>query len=152
MKTVVKIGLAAGALYVAYKVALKNFTVNVKDIAFKGIDLNKGIAQILINLSVKNPLPFGVTIKDVQGDIYAQGVKVGYVNTEYNYLMAGESVHILPLYINLSSAGVGEALWKNIQTGNINTLKINFSGKIRITKINIGIPLDLSFDYKELVG
>lgn len=152
MRDLAKIGLAVGALYFAYRTAARGLVVGLDKALFKGIDLNRGIAQLQLNVSVRNPLPFGVKLRDVQGEIYSGGVQIGYVNTQFDYLVSGESVHVLPVIVNLTAQGVGEALWNNIQTGNVNNLQIAFDGKLHVTNFNVGIPLDLSFNWSDLVG
>ena len=152
MKSWAKIGLGLGAIYLGVKVAIKGLVVGVSNILFKGLDLTNMTAQIQLNVSVRNPLPFGVKVNNITGDVYAQGVKVGYVNTTFDYLVASERTHTLPVIINLTAKGLGEALWKNIQTGDIKTLVIDFDGQLHVTKLNISVPIELSFDYRDLMG
>ena len=147
-----KIGLGIGALWLAYKVAARGLVVGVSKVLLKGIDLSQGVAQVQLNVSVRNPLPFGVKVKDLTGDVYAQGVRIGYVNTVFDYLLGAERVHTLPVIVNLTAQGMGEALWKNIQTGDINTLILDFNGNLHVTNAGIAVPVDLSFNWKDLVG
>ena len=91
-------------------------------------------------------------MNDVVGELYAGGVQIGYVNTQLNYLCSGEKTHVLPVIVNLTSQGLGQALWQNIQTGNINNLVIDFDGALRVTKLNIRVPVELSFKWRDLVG
>ena len=151
MKSWVKIGLGLGVAYLAYRVAVKGLVVGVSKILFKGLDLTNMTAQIQLNVSVRNPLPFGVKVNNITGNVYAQGVNVGYINTTFDYFLAAERTHVLPVIINLTGKGLGEALWKNIQTGDIQTLVIDFVGQLHVTKLNISVPIELSFDYKDLI-
>lgn len=151
MRDIAKIGLGLTGLYLAFKIAVKGLVVDVSKVLFKGIDLANMTAQVQLNISIRNPLPVGVKVHDVVGEIYAQGVQVGYVNTVFDYMVAGGRTHVLPVIINLTAQGLGEALWKNIQSGNIQSLVIDFDGKLHVTNMNIAVPLELSFNYKDLV-
>lgn len=152
MNSWAKIGLGLGAAYLAYRMAIKELVVGVQKVSLYGLNLEKGIAAIQLNVEMYNPLPVGVTVRDIVGKVYASGVQIGTVNTTLNYFLGGERRHILPVIVNLYASGMGEALWKNIQTGNVNNLIIDFDGKVRATKLNIGVPLDLSFNWKDIIG
>ena len=147
-----KIGLGIGALWLAFRIAAKGLVVGVSKVLLKGIDLSQGVAQVQLNVSVRNPLPVGVKVKDITGSVYANGVQIGYVNTVFDYLLGGERTHILPVVVNLTAQGMGEALWKNIQTGDINNLVLDFDGQLHVTKLNIAVPVELSFKWRDLVG
>ena len=147
-----KIGLGLGALYLAYRTAIKEMVVGVQKVSLYGLDLAKGIAAIQINVEMYNPLPIGVTVRDVVGKVYASGVQIGTVSTTLDYFLGGERRHVLPVIVNLYASGMSEALWKNIQTGSVDNLVIDFDGTIRATKLNIGVPLDLSFNWKDIIG
>lgn len=146
-----KIGLGIGALWLAFRIAAKGLVVGVSKVLLKGIDLSQGIAQVQLNVSVRNPLPVGVKVKDITGSVYANGVQIGYVNTVFDYLLGGERTHILPVIVNLAADGMGQALWNNIQTGNINNLILDFDGQLHVTKLNIAVPVELSFKWRDLV-
>lgn len=147
-----KIGLGIGALWLAFRIAAKGLVVGVSKVLLKGIDLSQGVAQVQLNVSVRNPLPVGVKVKDITGSVYANGVQIGYVNTVFDYLLGGERTHILPVIVNLTADGMGQALWNNIQTGNINNLVLDFDGQLHVTKLNIAVPVELSFKWRDLVG
>lgn len=147
-----KIGLGIGALWLAFRIAAKGLVVGVSKVLLKGIDISQGVAQVQLNVSVRNPLPVGVKVKDITGNVYANGVQIGYVNTVFDYLLGGERTHILPVIVNLTADGMGQALWNNIQTGNINNLVLDFDGQLHVTKLNIAVPVELSFKWRDLVG
>lgn len=147
-----KIGLGIGALWLAFRIAAKGLVVGVSKVLLKGIDISQGVAQVQLNVSVRNPLPVGVKVKDITGSVYANGVQIGYVNTVFDYLLGGERTHILPVIVNLTADGMGQALWNNIQTGNINNLVLDFDGQLYVTKLNIAVPVELSFKWRDLVG
>ena len=78
-------------------------------------------------------------------------MKIGFVNTRLDYFCGSERTHILPVIVNLSAQEMGAALWQNIQSGNIDNLVIDFDGQLHITRLNIAIPLELSFGWRELL-
>ena len=108
--------------------------------------------QLTLNLLIKNPLLVGVTIKGVTGEVYAQGFRIGGVNTTYNYYIAGGKTHILPVVVNLNMSDVLHAGLMNIQSGDVRTLTIAFDGYIMAGKYNIKVPLQFELDYNDLVG
>lgn len=146
-----KIALGFGVLYLAYRSAIKELVVGVEKVSLYGLNIEKGIAAIQLNVKIYNPLPIGVTIQKITGKVYASGVQIGLLDTTLNYYLGGEREHVLPVVVNLTAQGMGEALWKNIQTGNVNNLVIDFNGEICATKLNINMPLQLSFNWKDLV-
>lgn len=109
-------------------------------------------ANLNLNLSIKNPLLVGITIKGIQGDVYAQGEKVGTINTTYDYYLAGGKTHILPVVVKLDLSSIGTAALLNIQSGDIRTLTIAFDGKLYAGKGYVGIPLKFTFDYDDLTA
>lgn len=152
MNSWTKIGLGIGCLWLAAKIAMRNLVVGVQKVTLRSIDVNAGTTSVNLYLTIQNPLPFGVRLNKLVGDLYAQGTKVGYINTQFDYLLGGERTHAIPVVVNLSFEGVTRALWDNIQTGNVSTLKIDFNGSLYVTKANIAVPLDLTFDWKDIVG
>ena len=147
-----KIGLGLGALYIAFRVAVKELVVGVQKVTLRALDVVNGTAAVQLNVSVRNPLPFGVKVQNITGDVYAGGVQVGTVNTRFDYLCGGERTHILPVIVNLTAEGLGNALWNNIQTGNIHNLVIDFNGQLHVTRLNIAVPIELSIKWEDLVG
>lgn len=148
---IVKIGLGLGLLWYGVLRGAKGLVIGIKNFTFHSVDLANKIVSLTINLSIKNPLFVGLTIKGVKGDVYAQGVKVGYVNTTYDYYLSGAHTHILPIVVNLQMDGVTDAAWLNIQSGDINSLTLAFDGKVYVGNWNIGIPLQLDLTYNDLV-
>lgn len=125
--------------------------VRVDGYSFNAINLSDGLISLNINLAIKNPLLFGVTIKGIVGDIYAQGVKVGYVNTAYNYYLAGGKTHIIPIVVNLHMAEVGNAALLNIQSGSVDNMTISFNGKVLISNNKIAVPVQLDLAWKDII-
>ena len=148
IKTIAKIGLGLGLLWYGVLRGAKGLIVRIKNYSFRSIDIESQTVSLNLNLMIKNPLFVGVTIKGIVGDVYAQGVKVGNINTTYNYYIAGGRTHILPVVVNLNMSDVGQAAMLNIQSGDIRTLVIAFDGKLLVG--NIGIPLQLDLDYNDL--
>ena len=148
---IVKIGLGAAFLWYGILRGAKSLVVRVNNFSFRSIDLNTGTVSLNLNLFIKNPLLVGITIKGVLGDVYAQGYKVGTVNTAYDYYIAGGKTHILPVIVDLNMMDVGQAAILNIQSGDIRTLTIAFDGKLYVGSYSVAIPLQLELDYNDLV-
>lgn len=151
MEKWVKIGLGLALLYYGVLQGARGLVIGVQNFAFKSIDFVSSTVSLYLNLRIKNPLLVGLTIKGVQGDVYAQGKKVGYVNTTYDYYLGGGRTHIVPVIVNLQMQEVGQAALLNIQSGDIRTLQIAFDGKVYVGDWNIGIPLQIELDYNDLM-
>ena len=146
-----KIGIGAGLIYLALLKISRSLVVGVRSFQFKSVDLTNKTVSLAINMEIKNPLIFGITITGIQGDVYMQGMKVGYVNTSYNYYLAGGHTHVLPVIVNLSIGALGDAVIQNIQTGDIRTLTIAFNGRVLAGKLKLTMPVQVELDYKDLV-
>ena len=152
MNRLVKIGLGIGLLWYGVLRGAKGLMVRIHSYSFNSVNLSDMTASLNLNLSIKNPLLVGLTIKGVQGDVYAQGQKVGTVNTSYNYYLAGGKTHVLPVVVNLDMTSAGQAALLNIQSGDVRTLTIAFDGKLFAGKYNVGVPLKFELDYNDLMG
>lgn len=148
---IVKIGLGVSLLWYGVLRGARGLVLKVHSYSFRSLDLNTNTVALNLNLSIKNPLLVGLTIKGVMGDVYVQGLKVGYINTTYDYYLSGGRTHVLPVVVNLDLSDTGAAVIQNIQSGDISTLTIAFDGKIYIGAHKIGIPLQFELDYNDLV-
>ena len=126
--------------------------VAVRDYSFRGLSLTDGTVSLNLNFLIKNPLFVGLTLKGIAGDVYAQGQKVGYINTTIDYYLSGGHTHVVPVVVNLNMSSVGQAALLNIQSGDISTLTIAFDGKIYIGSYSIGIPVQITLNYEDLVA
>lgn len=139
-----------GLLYFGVLRGAKGLKFGLQSYSFEKVDLTNMTINLRLNIQIKNPLLVGLTIKGVIGDVYAQGVKIGAVNTKYNYYIAGGKTHVLPVVVNLSMANIGEAAVQNILSGDIKTLNVAFNGKVLVGKYEVGVPVKFGFDYKDL--
>ena len=146
-----KIGLGAGLVWLALVKISRSLVVGVKSFQFKSLNLTNKTVSLTINIEVKNPLIVGVTITGVQGDVYLQGRRVGYVNTKYNYYLGGGRTHILPVIVNLSLGAVSDAVIQNINSGDISNLSIAFNGKVLAGKLKLTMPVQVELNYNDIV-
>lgn len=152
IERLVKIGLGAGLLWYGVLRGAKGLVVRIHSYSFQSVSISNMTASLNLNLSIKNPLLVGITIKGIQGDVFAQGEKIGQINTAYNYYLAGGKTHVLPVAVTLDLSSVGQAALLNIQSGDIRTLTIAFSGKLYAGKYNVGVPLKFELDYNDLTA
>ncbi|MBO4693413.1 MAG: hypothetical protein J5659_03345 [Clostridia bacterium] len=150
-RQIVKIGLGAAFLWYGILRGARALMVGVRDFSFRGVNVSEGTVSLNLNLLIKNPLLVGLKLKGVTGDVYAQGQKVGYINTTIDYYLSGGHTHVVPVVVNLNVAGLGQAAILNIQSGDIRTLTITFAGKIYVGSHNIGVPVDITLNYEDLV-
>ena len=146
---IVKIGLGFGLLWYGVLRGAKGLVVKVQDYSFRSISAD-GTVSLNLNLSIKNPLLVGLTIKGVTGEVYAQGQKIGTVNMSYDYYLAGGYTHVLPVVVDLQMGWLAQAAMQNIQSGDIRTLTVAFNGKIYVAKYSIPVPFQFELDYNDL--
>lgn len=145
-----KIGVGCALLYLGVLRGAKGLIVKVSNYSFRGVNLADGTVSLDLNFLVKNPLFVGLKLKAITGDVYAQGQKVGSVNTTVDYYLSGGKSHIIPVVVNLQMANVGQAVLLNIQSGDIRTLTIGFDGKLYVGDWSVGIPVQIDLNYDDL--
>ena len=150
-RQLVKIGLGAAILWYGVLRGAKALMVGVRDFSFRGLNMTDGTVSLNLKFLIKNPLLIGLTLKRISGEVYAQGQKVGYINTTIDYYLSGGHTHVVPVVVNLFMADLGQAALLNIQSGDIRTLTITFAGKIYIGSYNVGVPVDITLNYEDLV-
>lgn len=148
---IIKIGIGAAFLWYGILRGAKALVVGVRDFSFRGVNIESGNVSLNLNFLIKNPLLVGITLKAIRGDVYMQGQKVGYINTTIDYYLSGGHTHIIPVVVNLNVSELGQAAILNIQSGDIRTLTVAFDGKIYVGSREIGIPVDITLDYRDLV-
>lgn len=151
MERFLRIGLGLGLLWYGILRGAQGLVVRLNNYTFRSIDLAGGTVSLNLNLLVKNPLVVGLLIKGVIGDVYAQGFKVGTVNTLFDYYLAGGKTHILPVIVDLNMMDVGQAALLNIQSGDIRSLSIAFNGKMYVGSWKVAIPLQFELDHNDLL-
>ena len=143
----VKIGIGAALLWYGVLRGAKGLIVKVRDYSFKSVDVATGTVSLYLNFLVKNPLFVGLTLKGIAGDVYAQGQKVGTVNTTLEYYLSGRHTHIIPVVVNLSMAQLGQSALLGMQNGDIRNLTVSFDGKLYVGSWSVAIPIQIDLDY-----
>ena len=149
---IARIGLGIGLLWYGILRGAKSLVVRVSSWAFREIDFANNTISLYLNLAIKNPLLIGVTVKGIQGDVYIQGIKAGYINMSYDYFLGGGKTHVLPVIVNLDISGVSDAVVANIRTGDFKNITAAFDGKVIAGKYEIAIPLQFELDYKTMTA
>ena len=149
--SIIKIGLGAALLWYGILRGAKALAVNVHSYTFRSLDIANDTVSFDLNISIKNPLLVGITVSGIEGDIYVQGVKAGYVNMQFNYYISGGRTHILPIVVNLKLSSLSQAAIQNIQSGDLQTLTVSFNGKLYVGSYGVAIPIQLDYNYNDLV-
>lgn len=150
--TWLKIGIGAALLWYGVLRGAKGLVIKVRDYSFRSISLTDMTVSLNLNFLIKNPLLVGLTLKGITGDVYAQGQKVGEVNTTLDYYISGMHTHIVPVVVDLDMKSCGQAALLNIQSGNIRTLTIAFDGKLYVGSWSVAVPIQIELDYNDLVA
>lgn len=144
------IGAGLGLLWYGIKRGAKSLVFGVQNYSISAIDLSEGTAALNLNLSIRNPLMVGVTIRGITGDVYVEDRLVGRINMRYDYFISGGKTHVIPIIVNLDLSQIGPAIMANITSGDINTLDIKFDGKVAVTNCSVPIPVKLNMNYGDL--
>lgn len=147
-----KIAFGLSLLWYGVLRGAKGLVVRISDYSFGGVNLSDGTVVLNLNVSIKNPLIVGLKIKSIVGEVFAQGTKVGTINTTYDYYLAGGHTHVIPVYVNLSMGSTLNAALNNINSGTNGAITIAFDGKIYVGDMNIGIPLQFETQYDGLLA
>lgn len=126
---------------------------NAVKVVFESIAIkNIGVGEITLGISllVRNPLLVDITIKDIVGDVYIMDVPCAKVDYPVNSKLYGVATNRFNINFKVNQAELSEALWENIQTGDVRTLLCRFVGYVEIGKIRI--PLDRTFTFNEIMG
>ena len=150
MANIGRLILGLGLLSYAVLRGAKGLVVGVRDYSFRGVDLANGLVSLNLNFIIKNPLFVGLTLNRIEGDIYIQGQKAGFVNTTVNYYLSAWHTHIIPVVVNLDVAGLGAAAVANIMSGDIRSLTISFDGRIYVGDMGASVPVQIDLDYNDL--
>ena len=148
-------GKIIGGLAIVWYAVLRGasaLAVGIKGWALNGVDLDSKKIGITLQFAIANPLFIGLTIRGIQGDVYVQGQKVGSVDNTYDYFLAGRHTHIIPVLVQLDSTALGQAAIANIKTGNVRTLTIAFNGKLLVGSASVPVPIQITYDWGDLVG
>lgn len=147
------VGILAGfgLLYYAVLRGVNAIAVGVRGYQFAGLNLTEHEVSVRLFFYIKNPLLVGVKLKGIYGDVYMQGIKVGYINSAYDYFLSGRRTHIVPVTVTCDITSLGEAVALNIQSGDIKTLTVAFDGSIVVGKNgNVSLPVQRTMDWREI--
>ena len=142
--------LGLTALYWAIYGVAKRLVIKVQEWKFSGLNLGAGTVSLDLNFLIKNPTLVGITLRTVQGDIYVNGEKAGYVNTKLDYALTGGHTHIVPIVVNMYLSSLGPGVSSTIERGDINALEVAFDGAIYVGAKNIRIPISKQLTYEEM--
>lgn len=154
MSTGWKIGIVAGLCWLGKRIydQVQQIMVDVSSLKLVRFGLEDLSATLSIDLIIDNPLDVGVLVKSLQGDVYLSGVPVGVINTQYDYFLSGHTHHEIPIYIDVTAERLGNALWANITSGNINNMALDIDATVYATKLGVPVPVQLHYDWNEIKG
>lgn len=145
-----KILLVCGLLYYTIARGVNALDISIRGAQFGGLDLTKKEVQVKLFFYIKNPLLIGIKLRGITGDVYMQGLKVGYVNSSYDYFLSGGRTQTVPVTVTCNIASLSEAMIANIQSGNIQTLTVAFDGYITAGKNGVALPIQKTIGWNEI--
>ena len=101
-----------------------------------------------LNLLFYNPLFKDVKIDSLSGEIYMMGRYIAHMESELNQLLYAKTQSSLAFYFKATPEQLGQALWDNIQTGDVRTLTIKFDGTMYLA--GVPVPVKKTFTYDQL--
>lgn len=127
--------------------------VNAVKIVFDKITIKSVTAESVtmgISMWVRNPLITDITVNNIIGDVYLMNIPVAKVDYPVNSKLYGVATNRFELNFIIQQSALTEAIWANIQTGNVQTLICRFVGNVEINHVKI--PVDREFTFNELIG
>lgn len=122
-------------------------------VAFNGLRVLSIVddeVRFSVQLSIRNPLIVSVLVNDIVGTVYLMDIPVAEVSFPLNQRIYARSVSPVTINFNVSKEKLGEALYANIQTGDVRTLLVRFDGYLKAAKMQLHI--DKQFTFEDLVG
>ena len=126
--------------------------VNAVKVVFENLSLvsiNEGSLTFNLSILIHNPLWVDVVVNDIVGDIAIMNIPCAVVNYPVNQRLYGGKTSRLQVNFDVFLADLGDALYQNIMTGDIETLIMNFNGYVTIKGVRI--PIDKEFTIKEII-
>lgn len=144
------IGLAVAGFWYYFLRGVTALKIGLKQLRITGIDGDT--ATLEVTLFIQNPLLAQVFVRSVSGTISIMGIPVGTIDYPINRRIKSRSITYLPVRVQISYSALGDALWANIMTGDIQTLIIELQGTITTgEKVEIPIPVRKSWTYSDII-
>lgn len=140
-------GLAGSVVYLKHR--LDAITMRLQSIGIVNIDTTNRVATLNLVVDLIYPLPFGLTLKTLTGDLYIMGKRVAVVKNVLNRYLSPSSVTPITITVDVDLAQLAEGVLANIQTGNIRSLLIQLDA--RATTNLLPISLHKTFVYDDLI-
>ena len=127
--------------------------VNSLKIVFEKLTVSSievGYIKLRLSILIHNPLLISIPIDDIVGDVFIQGIQCANIAFPVASTLKGLTTTRLYIDFNVQQQQLTEAVWQNIQTGDIRSLTCRFAGYIKVKNINI--PVDRVFTFNELMN
>ena len=107
------------------------------------------VMQLRLNLLLRNPLPFSVTINSIRGQLYIQGVRASNYENDVDITtpidLKGRSITPVGLDFYVSFGQTLQAVKANIMSGNIQTFTAQFVGQIAVEGKTFDVSKTISY-------
>lgn len=122
-------------------------------VSFKGlrvVSIVDDSVRFSVQLYIRNPLLLSVLVNDIVGTIYIMNIPVADVDFPLNQRIHSRSISPVTINFNVSKSKLGEALFANIETGDVRTLLVRFAGYLKISKVKVNV--DKQFTFEDIIG
>ena len=149
-KQAICIGLAVAGFWYYFLRGASALKLGLKSLRLSGISMDT--ATLEVTLYVRNPLLATVFVRSIAGTISVMGMPVGVIDTVINKRIYARSTSYIPVHVQISYAAMGAAAWANIMSGNVQTLTVEFAGKITAgEKVALPIPVKKLWTYQDII-
>ena len=145
-KTGILLLLGAGLWFMARR-TVNNVSVRFERLRFAGFTAN-GVNLEAV-LLIHNPLLADVSVSNIVGDLYVMDRHCAVIDYPINQVLAAKKTNRFSVLLNLNTQQLGQALWDNIQTGDIKTLTVLLDGYVTVGGIRI--PVNRQFVISDFV-
>lgn len=145
------VGLSAATFWLLVLRGASALKIGLKSVRLQQV--NGDIATLQVMLYVQNPLIASVLIRNVAGQINIMGIPVGTIDYPINRRIEARSITYIPVQVEVSYSKLGDAVWANIMSGDVQTLSIELDGTITAgERYAVSIPIHKVWTYSDIIN
>lgn len=106
-----------------------------------------------IRFYIYNPLLTSLFVRSVDGEVSLMGTKIGTIDYPINQTIKARAINYVPVQITVNIADLAQGVWEYIQTGNVTTLLIEYSGNVTVgQEHSFTVPVTKQITWGDLIG
>lgn len=138
------IGIIAFGLWYKLHSAWMRVKFRLAGIRLSNITMDDGSLTIGMNVFVQmyNPTSVSIKVGYLKAAVYLQGVYVGTIDYNYEFLIQPKSVNEIVFNTQLDATQFGETAWELLKTSQIQSWMLSIKGTADILEHNVSFSYD----------